>query len=415
MNFALLQVVVAVTPDGRADAVQTVPLAPDGHSETCFVLPLEETMPFEEFAAHLQQQQQNPSQAYSKCSADPSAQSPGSCLPSSSLLTSKQDPVRPYSKGMAACESIPARQDPHSSNSGSSVDRREELAKGLESSISHAGIHVKQGGKQHLQPSAEGQQHGVDLNEAACQSASCHPDTSSLVKSEGNLASTADFAVGPAETGQAKKEGQAEILYLQQQNSNLAAPEFRQLHRDVELDMPWANEIFGGSPDASNLWIGNDCSTTSFHKDHYENLFAVVAGEKRFILLPPCDVYRLYMQDYPVAQVERSNRHLQVRLSEPISNVKWTPVDPFRPVSSDVRARHPLFYGNDLPQPFQVDVQPGDLLYLPSLWLHAVAQTPDEEHKVVAVNFWYDMKFDLKFAYYGLVETLVEEARDMAA
>lgn len=31
-----------------------------------------------------------------------------------------------------------------------------------------------------------------------------------------------------------------------------------------ELD--WANEAFGSSPEATNLWIGSDESVTSFHK-----------------------------------------------------------------------------------------------------------------------------------------------------
>ena len=37
----------------------------------------------------------------------------------------------------------------------------------------------------------------------------------------------------------------------------------------------------------------------------------------------------------------------------------------------------------------------GDLLYLPAMWYHRVAQpNGDSEGKTVAVNFWYDMKFD---------------------
>lgn len=30
-------------------------------------------------------------------------------------------------------------------------------------------------------------------------------------------------------------------------------------------------------------------SAVSVHKDHYENLYCVVSGEKHFILLPPTD------------------------------------------------------------------------------------------------------------------------------
>eukprot|EP00808_Paulinella_micropora_P026629 g45992.t1 len=52
----------------------------------------------------------------------------------------------------------------------------------------------------------------------------------------------------------------------------------------------------------------------------------------------------------------------------------------------------------------------GEVLYLPSLWYHGVEQS----EQTIAVNFWFDMKFDIKFAYFkfqeavaGLVDPLV--------
>ncbi|PNG98961.1 hypothetical protein TSOC_015269, partial [Tetrabaena socialis] len=35
--------------------------------------------------------------------------------------------------------------------------------------------------------------------------------------------------------------------------------------------------------------------------DHYENLYAVIRGTKRFSLLPPCDAYRMYLTRHPAA------------------------------------------------------------------------------------------------------------------
>ena len=47
------------------------------------------------------------------------------------------------------------------------------------------------------------------------------------------------------------------------------------------------------------------------------------------------------------------------------------------------------------------------VLYLPSLWYHAVAQRSSEAGEpVVAVNFWYDMAFDCKAAYAKFCEEL---------
>ena len=39
-------------------------------------------------------------------------------------------------------------------------------------------------------------------------------------------------------------------------------------------------EALGSLPEAANLWIGSDASVTSFHHDHYENMYAVVSGTK---------------------------------------------------------------------------------------------------------------------------------------
>lgn len=75
---------------------------------------------------------------------------------------------------------------------------------------------------------------------------------------------------------------------------------------DIDEDVPWATEAIGGPPEAVNLWIGNHLSETSFHKDHYENLYAVVTGEKHFLLLPPTDVHRMYVREYPAAHYNYS-------------------------------------------------------------------------------------------------------------
>lgn len=71
---------------------------------------------------------------------------------------------------------------------------------------------------------------------------------------------------------------------------------------DIEPQLGFAATAFRAPPDAINLWIGDERSTTTFHKDHYENLYAVVRGKKAFHLLPPTDVYRMGLQLYPAAQ-----------------------------------------------------------------------------------------------------------------
>lgn len=55
----------------------------------------------------------------------------------------------------------------------------------------------------------------------------------------------------------------------------------------------------GMGAEAVNIWIGDERSCSAIHKDNYENLYAVVAGEKVFTLLPPCEVLWLYERRYP--------------------------------------------------------------------------------------------------------------------
>ena len=90
------------------------------------------------------------------------------------------------------------------------------------------------------------------------------------------------------------------VAYAQQQNDCFRS-EYSSLAADCDPHLGWATEAIGSEPEAVNLWIGNQHSQTSFHKDHYENLYAVVTGEKHFILLPPTDVHRLYIRQYPAA------------------------------------------------------------------------------------------------------------------
>lgn len=95
------------------------------------------------------------------------------------------------------------------------------------------------------------------------------------------------------------------VAYLQQQN-DCFRDEYSVLGSDCDEHIAWATEALGCYPEAVNLWIGNQLSETSFHKDHYENLYTVVSGQKHFLLLPPTDVHRMYIRQYPAAHYSYS-------------------------------------------------------------------------------------------------------------
>ena len=90
--------------------------------------------------------------------------------------------------------------------------------------------------------------------------------------------------------------------------------------------------------------IGDGRSETSFHKDHYENLYCVVRGTKTFRLLPPSDVWRLNMRWYDAAVYapapapcggvdgggggKEEEAELRPQLESPARRVLWSDVEP---------------------------------------------------------------------------------------
>lgn len=200
------------------------------------------------------------------------------------------------------------------------------------------------------------------------------------------------------------------ILYLQQQNDCLRK-DLSELMEDCVPLMPWADKIFASLPEAVNLWIGGSESVTSFHKDHYENMYAVIAGQKIFHLLPPCDHHCLRTKLLPAAQYERiddlaslTTTRLQLRKLESHPEVKWSSIDP-RHLPGQSHVGHPQLKKIFLPA-LTATIHPGEVLYLPSLWHHFVEQDAPAGSVCIAVNLWYDMVFDTKFAYFNLVEKL---------
>ncbi|XP_022730777.1 jmjC domain-containing protein 7 isoform X1 [Durio zibethinus] len=203
------------------------------------------------------------------------------------------------------------------------------------------------------------------------------------------------------------------VAYLQQQNDCFRT-EYRELESDCDGHIPWASEALGCLPEAVNLWIGNHLSQTSFHKDHYENLYAVVSGEKHFLLLPPTDVHRMYIREYPAARYSYSEEsgEFRLELEEPVRYVPWSSVNPYPATGNEEqeRSKFPLYFNG--PKPFEVTVKAGEVLYLPSMWFHHVRQRPGDGGYTIAVNYWYDMQFDIKYAYFNFLQSLPYQSTD---
>jgi hypothetical protein len=113
------------------------------------------------------------------------------------------------------------------------------------------------------------------------------------------------------------------------------------------------------------LWLGNAIRVAT-HYDLMENIGVVVAGRRRFTLFPPDQVANLYMGPYELTPA-----------GTPISLV-----DPDAPALD----RYPRFV-EAMAHAYEATLEPGDALYIPYHWWHAVASLAPMN---VLCNYWWD-------------------------
>lgn len=190
------------------------------------------------------------------------------------------------------------------------------------------------------------------------------------------------------------------IKYAQTQNDNLKG-EYKALLADVPGNIPWARIALEKDPDAVNMWLGNNHSVTSLHKDDYENIYAQIRGQKSFFLLPPIMAPCVNEQVLSTARyewtapifgkdIERDVHDLKPKLCEPTQTVPWPTWDPEQP---HMRATSLSCYGTAM----KIALEAGDMLYLPAMWYHKVSQEVGDEGFSCSINYWYDMDFDGPF------------------
>jgi len=185
-----------------------------------------------------------------------------------------------------------------------------------------------------------------------------------------------------------------EVLYIQKQNSNLI-DEFKSIIDDVDSEISWASLAFNKNPDAVNFWMGDERAITSMHKDPYENIYCVVRGHKDIILQPPTDLPWIPYKELTPGVYRRSEDVWKKDIDEDSDKVSWIVIDPINP---DLE-QHPDYRNSSI---FRLRLEQGDCLYLPSFWFHHLSQSQG----CIAVNYWYDMEFDIKYNYYNLLHNL---------
>ncbi len=118
---------------------------------------------------------------------------------------------------------------------------------------------------------------------------------------------------------------------------------------------------------APTMWIGNEGQVAP-HFDVHRNLACVVAGSRRFILFPPEQISNLYLG--PVVETPGGVPVSLVNDSDP-------DFDTFPRYAAALEAAQ------------EAILEPGDALYIPSLWWHGVTSL---ERFNVLVNYWWGGK-----------------------
>lgn len=199
------------------------------------------------------------------------------------------------------------------------------------------------------------------------------------------------------------------VGYIQKQNDNLNTEFKSLLGKGVGLELRdyFAGEIFEKHADACNFWMGKSASVSSLHKDPYENIYAVVQGEKHFTLVPPVCAPSLCEGQFVRNRWEfdEEKQEFFVREKGKIEEgdlVKWLCANP--DLEKDLATWPEMTMEENLWRSYHVVVEKGDVLYLPALWFHQVSQVNKEKQGyTIAVNFWFDMEFGSGFA---LMDTL---------
>ena len=115
----------------------------------------------------------------------------------------------------------------------------------------------------------------------------------------------------------------------------------------------------------ARIWLGN-ATQVATHFDLSDNIAVVAAGQRRFTLFPPAATPDLYVGP------------LNITLAgQPVSMVD--------PLSPDIE-RYPRFE-KALQQAQFADLEPGDAIYIPTLWWHHVAASAPIN---ILVNYWHN-------------------------
>ncbi len=153
----------------------------------------------------------------------------------------------------------------------------------------------------------------------------------------------------------AAKQQETEGHYMGSTHVDRLMPEFQQSN-DIEL--------LNSKSALASIWISNKTQIAA-HQDFPNNLACCVAGKRRFTLFPPDQINNLYIGPLDFTPA-----------GQPISLVNLQQPDLKRFPKFKTALSHALV----------AELEPGDALFLPSLWWHAVESLTQFN---ILVNYWW--------------------------
>ncbi|MCA0902050.1 cupin-like domain-containing protein [Microbulbifer agarilyticus] len=140
---------------------------------------------------------------------------------------------------------------------------------------------------------------------------------------------------------------------------------FPGLRAGNDLQIPRAEASYPLAPPQVKIWIGNR-SVASCHYDALDNVACCAAGRRRFTLFPPDQFKNLYFG--PLDLTPGGQAISMVDFAEPDF------------------ARFPRFR-EAIANGLVAELEPGDGLYIPSMWMHHVEGLSPFN---ILVNYWWD-------------------------
>jgi len=125
-------------------------------------------------------------------------------------------------------------------------------------------------------------------------------------------------------------------------------------------------------------YFGSARNVTPVHYDTFENILVCLYGTKRLWLYPPSDTPFVY----PVLTRDATGK---------MTRTSRAAAPPFQTLDELPAALHGTFPLLAQARPVEVNLGPGDVLYLPACWWHCVEGSADRN---MILAWWFSMHAD---------------------